>query len=321
MKKINTLLCLSLIIISALGISCTKEGPQGPKGEDAITLCIQCHTETIMSAIEDEYEESAHGMGGAVSYAGKRYDCAKCHSHEGFTETQRTGRDTTAYDVSIPTRISCETCHSGRHRSFDVETDGNDYALRTVASFDLMAIDETMNLGDESNLCANCHQPRADAPVADGDGNFYVSSFRYGPHHGPQSTVLAGIGGYTFDGTVVESEVHVSAKATCTSCHMHNGDHTFEPSLNACATCHGDIDNFDLGGTQTEIAGLMANLEAALKTKGLLDASGAPVVGTYPVAQAGALFNYRVVLEDRSKGVHNYPYTKDLLEASIAALQ
>jgi hypothetical protein len=47
-----------------------------------------------------------------------------------------------------------------------------------------------------------------------------------------------------------------------------------------------------------------------------------PVVGTYPAAQAEALWNYIFIsVEDGSLGVHNMPYTKDLLEASIEALQ
>ena len=315
----NKLIYLGLMLIGVLTFSCTKEGPAGADGQDAITLCIQCHTEANMQAIDLQYEESGHGIGANVAYAGGRNGCAMCHSNEGFIETQKTGMDTTAADIPIPTRISCETCHSGTHRSFDVENDGNDYALRTTSPVDLQAFNQTLDLGDESNLCANCHQPRTAPPTPDNDGNFYVSSTHYGPHHGPHSTVLAGIGGYTF-GTVVNSEVHASAGATCITCHMNEGDHKWEPSLDACKTCHTDAASFDLGGKQTEINGLISSLKSALIDKGLLDDAGHPVKGTFPVAQAGALYNYEMIVDDRSAGVHNYPFIKDLLDASIAAL-
>jgi hypothetical protein len=52
----------------------------------------------------------------------------------------------------------------------------------------------------------------------------------------------------------------------------------------------------------------------------LLEA-GNPVVGTYPEEQAGALWNYIRVEEDRSLGVHNSAYIKALLQAGIDALK
>jgi hypothetical protein len=40
----------------------------------------------------------------------------------------------------------------------------------------------------------------------------------------------------------------------------------------------------------------------------------------YPVEAVAALYNYKFVLEDRSKGVHNTPYAVQLLMDSIKAL-
>jgi hypothetical protein len=46
-----------------------------------------------------------------------------------------------------------------------------------------------------------------------------------------------------------------------------------------------------------------------------------PVVGTYPMVQAQAFFNWVGLEEDRSLGAHNPKYVKALLANSIAALE
>jgi hypothetical protein len=40
---------------------------------------------------------------------------------------------------------------------------------------------------------------------------------------------------------------------------------------------------------------------------------------TIPNAAFGAILNYQLVYRDGSKGVHNYPYMKNLLEKTLAA--
>ena len=131
---------------------------------------------------------------------------------------------------------------------------------------------------------------------------------------------MAGIGGYEVAGTEAyptpESSTHFK-DATCVKCHMHNFNHTFEPRLDACAECHDGITDFDFNGVQTTVNNLMTSLEGKLQTAGLLDASGTIVVGTYPVDQAGALYNYEMISDDRSEGVHNPKYIEALLRNSI----
>ena len=46
-----------------------------------------------------------------------------------------------------------------------------------------------------------------------------------------------------------------------------------------------------------------------------------PVVGTYPMVQAQAFFNWVGLEEDRSLGVHNPRYVEALLTNSIEALE
>jgi hypothetical protein len=108
---------------------------------------------------------------------------------------------------------------------------------------------------------------------------------------------------------------------TCVTCHVGEGaNHTFEPDVAACQECHSGMETFDDTGLQTDVQASLDELQAALTAKGLLDAEGTMVVGSYPAAEASALWNWIYIsMEDKSLGVHNPAYTKALLEASLAA--
>jgi len=346
MKSKNLILLMFVALSAMMVMSCEGPiGPSGTNGTDGVdgtngtngvdgtdgtpgvagtTACLQCHTLTHKGAISDQYATSGHASGLYVGYAGGRKSCAKCHSNEGFVETQFTGMDTTAFNIQIPTAIGCTTCHSD-HETFDFENDGQDYALRTTAPIELIGWDETIDMGNASNLCGTCHQPRRAAPVADADGNFNITSSHYGPHHGPQVTTLFGMGGYEFDGIVAYPEPGSSTHykdVTCVGCHMSEGEngeggHTFWPSNASCLVCHTS-GTPDIEG---EIHGLLDQLAELLKANNVLDADSHLVPGLYPVDVAGAFYNWIGLEEDRSSGVHNPKYTRALLTNSIAALQ
>ena len=86
-------------------------------------------------------------------------------------------------------------------------------------------------------------------------------------------------------------------------------------------TCHADAKNFDVNGVQTEIKEKLELVKAALQGKGILDDKGVIVVGDYPEAQAAALWNYLMVEEDKSMGVHNADYANSMLDAALEALK
>ena len=135
--------------------------------------------------------------------------------------------------------------------------------------------------------------------------------------------MLLGIGGA--GATVGSPAIHYSGMAdTCVTCHMGpDGSHIFgEPILASCTTCHPGVEDFDIGGTQTEVQGMLDELKAALVAKGLLDAEGAIVPGSYLEVEAAALWNWIYVNnEDKSLGAHNPTYTKALLQAGIDSLK
>ncbi|MHC4436915.1 MAG: cytochrome c3 family protein [Planctomycetota bacterium] len=298
--------------------------------------CTDCHNDTtVITGKQFAWEESLHGSGTAAAYAGGRGSCTACHSGASFSGMVAAGQTpaefTTVVDV---TRQDCRACHQV-HTSY---TDA-DWALETTDPVVLYAFEEVTYDGGKGNLCANCHQPRRTIADPDPNDNIAVTSTHWGPHHGPQSAVLLGVGG------AGEVEGRPSAHAmlvkdTCVSCHVGEGmGHTFEPDVSACVKCHSDAEDFDINGLQTEVAALIEELRELLVAKGLLAAETEyeigedgvieevvvgyhPVVGEYPAAESSALWNYIMIeIEDGSLGVHNPSYTVDLLNASIAALK
>ena len=281
--------------------------------------CMTCHDDTtLITGKKTGWSESMHGTGEAYR-RGTSSSCAACHSGGAFSKMVVDGLtpDTVTEGDPNPTRQDCRTCHQV-HTSYTTA----DWALETTAPVALYAFEEVTFNGGKGNLCANCHQPRRTIAAADPNDNIAVTSTHWGPHHGPQSAMLLGIGGA---GDVVgfPSAHSMLVRDTCVTCHIGKDmTHTFEPAVSACLTCHADAENFDIDGVQTEVEALIAEVGELLIAKGLLDEEGHPVVGDYPAAQASALWNYIfIAIEDGSLGVHNPHYTMALLESAKNALQ
>jgi hypothetical protein len=279
--------------------------------------CTVCHDDTtLITGKQTGLSEAVHGTGEAY-VRGTSAGCAGCHSGGAFSAMVAQGLrpDQVEAGDPNPTRQDCRACHQV-HTSYTEA----DWALETTAAVPLFAFENVTFNGGKGNLCANCHQPRRAIAAADPNDNIAVTSTHWGPHHGPQSAMLLGVGG-AGDVTGKASFHSRMIADTCVTCHIGpDMKHTFEAITSGCAECHGE--DFDIDGKQAEVEALIVQLGDLLKAKGLLDEAGHPVVGIYPAAQASALWNYIFIsIEDGSLGVHNPPYTKALLEAGIAALQ
>ncbi|MBN2237812.1 MAG: hypothetical protein JW729_09640 [Bacteroidales bacterium] len=336
-KVILQLVMLSFAIFLA---SCVKEGPaglagldgadgqDGLDGQDGNVTCLACHSGNTISSRQFQYASSVHKAGTNVAYAGGRAGCAECHSSEGFIEYHANG--SVDSDISMPSAINCETCHT-IHTTFEY----TDFALRSSTPV-AMKIDAgtVIDLGDGSNLCINCHQARTAEPNTASPGEtFRISSTHYGPHHGPQVNVFAGIGFAEIAGPVDYPVAGTSKhyqEASCTVCHMGDyvdkqGGHTFNPSLAACNECHSTT-SFDYGGVQFDVEEKLVELRdllVGLNVVAWSEADGAfePNPGTYPMIQAQAYYNWIGLEEDRSLGVHNPQYVNALLTNTIEALK
>lgn len=310
-------------------------GPAGPAGENGAQSCLDCHgSNQLITAKMFQWENSIHATGG--HYERNQTSCAICHTSQGFLEVVGTGATATAEDISDPLPQNCYTCHQ-IHQTYTQD----DWALTSTEPVTFWVGGETVDIG-KANLCINCHQPRLRTPgvpevgVA---GTEMVTSGFWGPHHGAQGGIFAGVGAYEVVGSLpYENSLHTSLTPdACITCHMAPvtggraaGGHTFrietedgDLNFNGCIACHDDTDALEMlvMNTQTEVDALLLELGTKLNELGLLnDALERIVPGEFTNVQLGVAWNYLYVKEDKSFGVHNAKYTRALLTNSIEAL-
>jgi len=260
---------------------------------------------------------------------------------------ERIATDTNATMATVqdPLPINCYTCHQ-IHTTYTEA----DWAFTQEDPVTIWVGGQTLDFG-KGNLCISCHQSRVFSPalpfepeiVNTGD-TVNITSTRYGPHHGPQGMMLPGLNGYEVPGPLVyENSAHTAllannTKNACITCHMGvvqdgvaSGGHTFrviseEGVINtaACVECHTNANDLNalVDDRQAQIEARLLELENLLVARGLYNASnGQNTKGKDAEYEAGALFNFKYVEEDMSRGVHNFKYANALLVNSIAALQ
>lgn len=308
--------------VSALFFACDRTTKYVETVAPGPVTCAQCHdSSNLITGKETEWAESVHGTGTAYVRASSA-SCAGCHSGNSFAKMVAAGENPSQVTEGDPnpTRQDCRACHM-IHQTYTEK----DFDLRTTKAVPLFAISGATFNGGQGNLCANCHQPRTDAPVPVNGVVSGISS-HWGPHHGPQAAMLLGVGGA---GGVkgVKSGHYGAVGNTCVTCHLgDNKDHHFEPAVATCQKCHPTATNFDVDGVQTEIQGLLDAIETELLNRGLLapptgDGDPSPAVSSAPTGEAFALWNYIYVgREDKSMGAHNVDYARALLYASLDSL-
>lgn len=186
-----------------------------------------------------------------------------------------------------------------------------------------------------------------------------ITSYRWGTHYGTQGAIVGGTGAFQFAGTEAYTNSAHKAGASCVDCHSAaasgiSGGHTFSVvneetgalNTNGCTKCHSNATTLKntIATVNTEIDGLLQQLGDKLaaylekedgKYTGYVDIYDAnananaqyrnPGSGNvaFPAVDnktAAAIANFQLVIRDKSRGVHNYPYTKALLTNTIAAL-
>jgi hypothetical protein len=311
-------------------------------------VCGQCHTDAHHPTY-DEWQESGHSNNS--NSAALRASCAKCHNGlfadeylnnpEGFTNPTS--------DPTVRAPISCAVCH-------DPHGNENPGSLRDAAVTDRSLPNaQIVEVAGAGRLCMSCHNGQRST----GDVNTQINSGTrdFGPHHSCQGDMLAGVNAYqgvngSFPWTTSR---HILVEDACVTCHTHpnEGDpqngianftgHTFEPTVEACLPCHGDLDSFEdvrakqdydgngtIEGIQIEVEGLLDILrETIIEASATTEDSLALVANfsgslgdtlTTTVNQRKAAYNWAFVSYDGSKGVHNATYSVQLLQQSILFL-
>jgi hypothetical protein len=359
MKNLKLIGFLMIIASSLMFIQCTSdpiEGPQGIAGIDGIdgingtngidgvdgtASCVACHSESHRGPIDESFSMSGHATG--TSFArGSSTSCAQCHGSEGYVDYVTNGA-INAEGYSNPSPFSCVTCHD-KHGTFDFENDGHDFALRHFDPVTLVIDDATVvDYGGTSNNCVVCHQPRNSYAVPGPTDDYTITSYRFGPHHGPQGTLVEGVMGANIAGTTGYPGVGTASHRTgssCVDCHMgastdtSKGLHSWSPTEASCTVCHTNgVPTDVMLETGKTFAQGMEELHTLLFDQKYIDESGYvlggdgvnragssnPLVAPAKVAQA--IWNYKTLEEDKSHGVHNPGYAKALLKNSIEALQ
>jgi hypothetical protein len=320
----NYLMILIAIVAIVALFGCSREITRVEQVDPGPSSCFECHSDQdpFLVAMEFAWANSWHASGRVVARS-SRSSCAPCHSTEGFIQVAN-GEEVEGVDN--PTVIHCFACHQPHSEgNFGLRKD-DQIAVMDGTSYDI----------GSGNLCVNCHQARRDVGDYVFDGVEF--STHWGPHHGPQGDMLFGANGYEYEGYEYgETPWHrTQTDDGCVDCHYDYantyavGGHSFNMAvmdeegeevlnLGACVDCHGDdVEDFDLNMVQTDVEALLVQLGGLLETAGMVDADHHPVDGFVASADsAGALWNFLLVEEDRSHGVHNPRWAKSLLESSI----
>jgi len=374
LSKLSLLGAVAILIGGAVILS-SCEGPEGPAGadgtdgidgidgqdgqdgQDANSTCILCHSDdqTIVTKSR-QYANSAHNTGHTSGYTnrsfGPMYNCAGCHTSQGFLD-ELVGASNVPYaDVTQP---NCYTCHS-IHDTYTEDdwalTNGDATVPYTNAVYETAAVD----LGS-GNQCTQCHQFAAqylaiDSLFAGFDGGTTTvtiasSQSRVGVHHAPQYNIIGGMDLFEFTGSMdyPDSENHITAQAPdgCVTCHMNDGfgdltghsmnmTYEFHGSDNfhwssSCTGCHSADDELD--GKVEDVAGvvdpLLDELYTLLVDAGIMNPAGADneylmAAGEWNTALTAAHVNYNAIREDKSHGFHNPAYVEAVLENTIEAI-
>jgi hypothetical protein len=327
------LLCM-LSLLFALAACEGEQGAQGvagADGTDADVLCTeQCHTDDA-SALQDwilsfQQETEASGHAHAESFVRRDADCSGCHTTEGYQYRVANG---TTIAIANSSRISCFACHAPHsNENFNMRKQGATDWIIGAGSYDK----------GNSNTCAMCHQGNeADPAIAVADT---ITNKRWGPHHGPQSNMLAGHGAYDFGTPISATHPHNGAGVPngCVDCHMSAqpedgmaGGHSFQMmfeyhgsfSVNdtGCGCHAGQNLNAKLTAAQTAYENAVRQLGGDLVTLGWIDTDTIYVAVPSDVIDAdgrGAIWNYRMLLEESSEGVHNPTYINGVITATQA---
>jgi len=297
-------------------------GPPGPPGEPpaaADLTCTECHNDTtIIVSKEAQFREtSVHGTGEAF-IRGETTACAGCHGTEGAKARIAAGlppHDESVVGVVNVSPFDCRTCHEihTTYTSADWALVGGGQPVlmeKTGGTFD----------GGTGNLCANCHQIRNDPPVAAGGNIDLGTNTRFGTHYGVEAQMLLGEGGY---GVTGEPSPHYQVvENTCVTCHLgEEANHTYLPDVDRCQACHSGIEDFDVNGVQTEIEAMLTEVHDLLIASGIMNEEGRSIPGVYPEGVAAAMWNYKLVAYDGSRGVHNSAFARALLEYALEQLK
>ena len=286
--------------------------------------------------------------------------CSRCHNGAEFVNQTVRGNPAEEileedYDPDI-VLIGCATCHDPHTDQYAAQLRIDSAGTVGIPFSDTDDV-PTMIEGGLGNICITCHEGRRDR--GDYDSRIWSGSGHFGPHGNPQGPMLFGIMGADLGNpaTVVDYDAEHAHETwnedSCVTCHMYRKDyessdspalwgHNFEARFERCITCHSNFSD------ETEFWGWVEDYEAEIDVllQAFVDAwptewkdvsdpenpvlenrDTDPPTGVGPprddevgAAYRAALWNYMLVLNDASHGIHNPSFTISLLEEATASV-
>jgi hypothetical protein len=171
--------------------------------------------------------------------------CAKCHGYGGLSDFLANGENV---DTPVPNGMLCTNCHTA------LPPDRNNLIQQSEVTFPSGAV---LTMGDNSNLCLNCHQGRAskidvDQKISGSTGPYSFTNI----HYLPLAAIMFGTeakGGYEYERKSYVGRKLFSSHGgdfdTCIECHMGTRGMDYgiahnvkTPNPADCVICHGRDD-------------------------------------------------------------------------------
>jgi hypothetical protein len=299
-------------------------------------VCGQCHRE--FAELQKANHSDPLPFGYYEPSEGRLTICYKCHYTPGYIGAVASDtpfpsfhydEDTLAEIPRDTPNVSCSVCHDPHHAGEE-----NPYGLR---------------MGSAGTACDTCHYEKWQNAILEGIGGTVGNAYHYpGEDYTP---FLKENNPHRTDDKCVYCHMDTRGAANDENGVLKIGGHTFrmrdygtdavpgtnDDTLNitVCQDCHAGVSTFDRNGMQSEVQELLTALSNLLKgnNHGFLPANEPGNCarchkgGTVPFLDdpdsilEHAYTNYKLIINDRSQGIHNPGYVKKLLQDSITSVQ
>jgi hypothetical protein len=323
-------------------------------------VCVSCHDAPTHHIKPLQWQQSGHANAvwsssfaqatSNVNYGTNNLgNCIRCHDSKGYINfTYARGTNTNGMVQADQTKIGCSTCH-------DQHGNNNEAYIRNRPNgSDTLATGYSYHneLG-EGKLCVDCHKARTNVSVVI---QTKVTNSRWGLHHSVQGDMLLGKNAASFGYPYLSGSHKSVVDNGCIGCHMAPtdtnsvnknkvGDHTFkitnsangfENIENACGECHEgkeELDDFmapeDYDGDATiepwhkEVDGLLTKVRTySLPPYGVDSVSWELIAAdSFNVELRKKYWNYQLVTNDGSHGMHNPRFAVMVLQGALIGVQ
>ena len=286
-KKLRCTSCHSQIVqgshITVTSTTCTLCHFAGATPGEGTAECTSCHDLGLLAGVHEEAPDPArpspHAMPDHAEVARLGMDCQSCHPPPPATA----GR--------VP-RERCLTCHNSPER---------------LAAYDDGEGLHRAHVTDHKVECTNCHLEIDHSPERHATVEAGSCGSCHGGLHSAQHALYAGTGGV---GVEPRPAAMFTAGVRCEGCHRadlpgHGDGPTATADELACMSCHGPGVRTVLGGWKRTVEERSRGLRRQLDRT----ARALPAAALEPVEA-------NLELVELGHGVHNVPYSLDLLEAA-----